>query len=104
MFTFHDWQNSGKDAYLGMLSVADLFVVTGDSLSMLTEATVTGKPVYVTNDAEAMESCHIESLKRFIKQGYAHPFEHFGLHSNNCKSLDPTELIGREIMDRINNI
>ena len=103
-FAFHDWQDPGRDAYLGMLAVADLMVVTGDSLSMVTEAAVTGQPLYVTTDAEAMESCHLDSLSRFIKQGYAHPFEQFGLHTNKCKPLDPTEVIGQEILDRFKNV
>ena len=103
-FAFHDWQDPGRDAYLGMLAVADLMLVTGDSLSMVTEAAVTGQPLYVTTDAEAMESCHIDSLNRFIKQGYAHPFEQFGLHTNKCKPLDPTEVIGQKILDRFKDI
>ena len=100
-FAFHDWQDPGRDAYLGMLAVTDLMLVTGDSLSMVTEAAVTEKPLYVTTDTEAMESCHLDSLSRFIKQGYAHPFEHLGLHTNKCKPLDPTEVIGQKILDHL---
>tara|TARA_B100000941_G_scaffold251623_1_gene198387 strand:- start:285 stop:1235 length:951 start_codon:yes stop_codon:yes gene_type:complete len=36
-----------KRAYLSSLSIADHLVITGDSTSMISEAAVTGKPIYV---------------------------------------------------------
>lgn len=45
---FHEWQaGAATNPYLAYLALADAIVVTGDSLSMLTEACATGKPVYV---------------------------------------------------------
>ena len=38
-----------KNAYLSSLSLADIIVVTCDSTSMISEAAVTGKPIYVAN-------------------------------------------------------
>jgi len=38
-----------KNAYLSALSLADILVVTCDSTSMISEAAVTGKPIYVAN-------------------------------------------------------
>ena len=38
-----------KSAYLSALSVADIIVVTCDSTSMISEAAVTGKPIYIAN-------------------------------------------------------
>ena len=37
----------GENPYRGLLALADGFVVTGESMSMLAEAAATGKPVYV---------------------------------------------------------
>jgi uncharacterized protein len=43
---FHKWQTSIEDnPYLGFLAVADQFIVTADSISMLSEACATEKPV-----------------------------------------------------------
>jgi hypothetical protein len=39
---------SGDNPYFGMLAHADAFVVTCDSVNMITEACSTGKPVHVT--------------------------------------------------------
>lgn len=41
------WQGEGENPYLGMLALADFIVVTEDSVSMVSEACATGKPVYV---------------------------------------------------------
>ena len=41
------WDGSGRNPYLGMLALARHIVVTEDSVSMISEAVSTGKPVYV---------------------------------------------------------
>ena len=45
---FHGWASSdGGNPYLGYLGSADIIVVTGESESMLAEAAMTGRPVYI---------------------------------------------------------
>ncbi len=45
---FHEWKPQDPDnPYFGYLALADAIVVTGESASMLTEACMTGKPVYI---------------------------------------------------------
>ena len=41
------WDGQGENPYFGYLALADALVVTGDSVSMVSEACATGKPVYV---------------------------------------------------------
>lgn len=41
------WDGSGDNPYHGMLAWADFIVVTSDSVSMLSDAGTTGKPVYM---------------------------------------------------------
>jgi uncharacterized protein len=41
------WDGQGENPYLGFLALADAFVVTEDSVSMISEVASTGKPVYV---------------------------------------------------------
>ncbi len=41
------WDLAGDNPYFGFLGLADYIVVTGDSVSMVSEAIATGKPVYV---------------------------------------------------------
>jgi hypothetical protein len=41
------WDGQGENPYFGLLALADAIVVTSDSVSMISEACFTGKPVYV---------------------------------------------------------
>ena len=41
------WDGQGSNPYFEMLKLADFIVVTGESVSMVSEACATGKPVYV---------------------------------------------------------
>lgn len=41
------WDGHGDNPYFGMLAWADYIIVTADSVSMLSEAATTGKPVYM---------------------------------------------------------
>ena len=41
------WDGAGDNPYLGLLACADLIVVTGDSVSMVSEAVATAAPVLV---------------------------------------------------------
>ena len=43
----HFWDGAGANPYFGYLGLADAIVVTCDSVSMVSEAASTGKPVYV---------------------------------------------------------
>lgn len=43
----HRWGSEGPNPLLGMMAWADALVVTGDSVSMLSEALVTSAPVFV---------------------------------------------------------
>jgi len=41
------WDGTGYNPYYGMLGLADAFLVTADSVNMVSEAATTGKPVHV---------------------------------------------------------
>ena len=41
------WDGSGENPYFAYLALADAFLVTADSVSMISEAAATGKPVHV---------------------------------------------------------
>ncbi len=41
------WDGSGDNPYYALLAYADRFVVTADSVSMVSEAAATGKPVHI---------------------------------------------------------
>lgn len=56
------WQGEGENPYFGYLALADAIVVTGDSVSMTSEACASGKPVYVA----AMAGRGSRRIERFV--------------------------------------
>jgi uncharacterized protein len=41
------WDGSGENPYFAFLALADAFLVTADSVSMISEAAATGKPIHI---------------------------------------------------------
>jgi mitochondrial fission protein ELM1 len=68
---FFDWQQIEQSFYQAMLAHADLFIVTGDSLSMCSEAAFTGKPLLVDVSEDATECYHREIIGKLIDYGAA---------------------------------
>ena len=68
---FFDWQQIEQSFYYALLAHADLFIVTGDSLSMCSEAAFTGKPLLVDLSIEATECYHREIIGKLINYGAA---------------------------------
>jgi uncharacterized protein len=46
-FSASIWDGSGENPYFAFLAFADAFLVTADSVSMISEAAATGKPVHI---------------------------------------------------------
>ncbi len=86
-------KNIDKDAYLGSLSLADIIVVMCDSTSMISEAAVTGKPVYVAN-MEPTRNNH--RFKNFYSQ-----FKELGIIRDLEDSVD---LWSYNQLDEVNRI
>jgi mitochondrial fission protein ELM1 len=57
-----------KKAYLSALSQADYIVVTCDSTSMISEAAVTGKPIYVANMKPKKENKRFRTFYSQLKE------------------------------------
>ena len=44
----HLWHHDAcNNPYMGLMAWGDMFVITGDSVSMLSEASITGKPIFI---------------------------------------------------------
>lgn len=75
------WDGTGDNPYLGLIALADDIFVTGDSVSMLSEAASSGKPTYILipdGDSPKLERCHENLMggsyiSRFIGQTSIHP-------------------------------
>lgn len=68
------WDGTGENPYFGMLAWADYIIVTSDSVSMLSDAGTTGKPVYVI-ELEG-SSARFDRLHTHFRQiGVTRPFD-----------------------------
>ena len=68
------WDGQSENPYYGLLALADVIAVTSDSISMLSEACATGKPVYVIEIAAG--SPRWERFQQGLyADGIARPFD-----------------------------
>ncbi|KAG6744012.1 hypothetical protein POTOM_052716 [Populus tomentosa] len=67
------WDGRGPNPHMGHLAWADAFVITADSVSMLSEACSTGKPVFVVG-AERCTWKFAEFQKILHERGVVRPF------------------------------
>ena len=93
------WDGEGENPYFGYLALADAIVVTADSVSMVSEACATGKPVYVF-DLEGGS----RKFKRFHdnlrEAGITRAFEGT-LAEWRYRPPDDTERVAREVRRRM---
>ena len=68
------WGGAGDNPYAGFLAWADVVVVTGDSVSMLSEALATAVPVFVA-DPGGLGPRHLRLRDSLVAAGQARPLE-----------------------------
>ena len=65
-YRLFEWSaEAAENPYYAYLALADEIIVTGDSISMLTEACATRKPVYIFDLGEGPLSMHLTGYHRF---------------------------------------
>ena len=92
-FNHHVVKNIDKKAYLSSLALADYIIVTCDSTSMISEAAVTGKPVYT---AMMKPNRSIRRFKSFYNQ-----FKELGIIKELTDSIDSWSY---DKLDEVNRI
>jgi len=68
-------KNPLGNPYFAFLGLADFLIVTGDSISMISEACSTGKPTYVYMPSNSLEKKHLRFCNQMIEQGYVKRFD-----------------------------
>ena len=63
------WDETGENPYFGILALADRLIVTSESISMISEALVTGRPVHVL-PLEGQGRRHQDFLARMIGEKF----------------------------------
>lgn len=67
------WGDNGDNPYMGYLAEADASIVTGDSISMCSEACATDKPVYIYAPKPLITTKHARFHQSLYQEGYARP-------------------------------
>ena len=90
-----------KNAYLSSLGVADYIIVTCDSTSMISEAALTGKPLYVAMIPPSKKDTRFQNFRKlFEKMNIIREFDE-KLETWNYEKLDETKRIAYEIKNKL---
>ena len=95
--------NVDKKAYLCSLKLADHIVVTCDSTSMISEAAMTGKPIYVAQVPVIRKNARFKKFFELFKSlNIIKDFEN-SVEEWNYKKLNETDKISSYIKDQLKN-
>ncbi len=96
------WGSKDKNPYLGFLACADNLVVTGDSVSMCSEATATEKDLRIFIGTNWLTPKHLRFVRSLFESGYAFDLEQT-MHTTNA--IKPPLLnTAKEIAETISNL
>lgn len=71
-YQFFDWDEvKNNNPYLAILAAADFFIISGDSVSMISEACSTGKPVYIFDEERISSEKHRKFHDELCSKNYA---------------------------------
>jgi mitochondrial fission protein ELM1 len=94
------WDNNGPNPYLAFLGLADMFVITADSVAMASEAASMGKPIHVIHlpgKSKKFERFHAKLKSLGISRDLTLPLKEW-----DCKPLRETERIAKAILKKLN--
>lgn len=95
----HRWESGGDNPYLGYLAWADGVVVTGDSMSMCSEACARPGPVYIYGPPTLITDKHRRLHEELFAAGYARPLGRT-LEEWRHPPLNAAEAIAAEVRRR----
>ena len=98
---FHPKNNNEANPLKEMIAYADEFVVTGDSVSMVSQLCQYKKPVRIIFNKRFCATKHINFCTKLIDEGYAYPFESLLEKCNNIKTLNTAKNISKKILSII---
>ncbi len=91
------WDGEGDNPYIPMLAMAEVIIVTGDSVNMVGEACASGRPVHVYQPSGG-HSKTFGFVEALIKAGYVRPWRG-EIENWTYEPLDSTGLIAARIAE-----
>jgi uncharacterized protein len=97
----HEWALGKDNPYLGILALSDGIIVTGDSLSMSAEASISGAPVFIYANEKTTPPKHRALHEALYKRGVARPLNSMArLDWKPLRGVDDVSLVVSEIRKR----
>ena len=95
--------NVDKKAYLSALSMSEIIIVTCDSSSMISEAALTGKPIYVANILPKKNDKRFQKFRNLFRE--LNIIRNLGEEEENWsyQKLDETNRVANIIKQKINS-
>lgn len=98
----HRWGQEGENPYLGFIALADAVVVTGDSMSMCSEACASGAPVYIFARDEFITAKYARFHRELYDLGLARPLSDAATAGRGSQAqLNAAAAIAAEIRKRL---
>ncbi len=99
-FFAHDWRNGADNPYFGFLALADGLIVTGDSVSMVSEACGNSGPVFIYAPPGFATAKHQRLHRELFDLDYARPLgDRFTTWRH--EPLNAAEVLAGEIRARL---
>ena len=93
--------NVDKKAYLSVLSLAKFIVVMCDSSSMISEAALTGKPIYIAQIPSSKNDYRFKKFRDLFKELNIIKELNDNLETWNYERLDETNRVAQEIKKKL---
>ncbi len=98
---FHPSISNNKNPYEIFMSFADEIIVTGDSISMISEACSTQIPVRIFSSINLCSEKHLSFHDYLIKNNYAVSFDDVLITTNKRRELNTSKKIAAKIKELI---
>jgi mitochondrial fission protein ELM1 len=96
-------ENVDKKAYLSALAISEKIVVTCDSSSMISEAALTGKPIYVANISPKKNDKRFQKFRNLFRELNITRILGEEIENWNYQKLDETNRVANIIKQKINS-
>jgi hypothetical protein len=102
---FHDWENSRMNPYIAFLALSDAILVSGESVSMCTEACATEKPVFIYAPEDLIPPKQKRLHDSLFEQGYALPCTTKNLGRDDlfagewAASPNPADIVAKRVVE-----
>ena len=97
---FHRWNEGNENPYSGILSYSDILIVTGDSITMLSEACAAPGGVYIYTPAEFSSLKHLRFHAELYAMNAARPLQN-GLKHWKSVQFNSANDVAKEINLRL---